>query len=526
MASEDSGVVRSIVMIDDDKDFLHVLKRRLQSQSAEYTTAGAVGIHTFSDPVEALVHLPAEGICVVFIDYSMPNGTGLDWLPKLVKADVGPVLLLTNQNDANVAAEAFRAGAADYVAKADVMTDDKRLGRAIREAVHRYRLEKRNTLLTRELKLVNVELEAKNKRLRELTDTAHQFVDDVAHDFRTPLTVIEQYASIVAEGISGPVTDDQRDHLTIIAEATRDMAEMVDDFLDSSRLRARALSIHRQSHSVQELFDAVEPMLAVRAKPKRISIERTIAEGVTPFFGDLSKASRVLTNLAVNAIKVMPSGRSLHLWAKPTEAGDVRIGVTDEGPGLRPEDLQVIFERFKQVEEPQLTGAKGFGLGLSIVKQLTWLNLGTIEVESEIGKGSTFLFTLPGDDLSRILTCYLESIRSLDQEGDFRMLRISSRGSSGDVSMLRRLVSSFSHPMDLVLQDAAAEAVIVVGIARETDTWANRIREEAVRFYRSIGNASPPELEIATAGSWPRNTETPKLHAALLENLSARTANV
>jgi hypothetical protein len=525
MASEDSAVVRSIVLIDDDSDFLHVLQKRLQSQRAEYAATGPVEIHTFSDPVEALVNLPANGICVVIIDYNMPGGTGLEWLPKLMKADLGPVILLTNQNDANVAAEAFRAGAADYVAKSDVMSDDKRLGRAIREAVHRYRLEARNNLLTRQLKLVNVELEAKNKQLRELTETAHQFVDDVAHDFRTPLTVIEQYASIVAEGMSGPVTDGQRDHMAIIAEATRDMAEMVDDFLDSSRLRARALSIHRQSHSAGELFDSVEPMLAVRAKPKRILIKRAVPNGIAKFFGDLSKAGRVLTNLAVNAIKVTPEDHSLYLWAKPTETGDVRLGVTDEGPGLRPEDIQIIFERFKQIEEPQLASTKGFGLGLSIVKQLTWLNLGTIEVESVVGKGSAFSFTLPADDLRRILACYLESVRSIDEEGDFRMLRITSRSGPTNVSMLQRLFSTFCHPMDLVLQDAEGEAVNIVGIAGDTEGWINRMREEAARFQRSIGQQSPPELDIMTAGSWPRDTETTKLHAALLESLTARTSH-
>jgi signal transduction histidine kinase len=526
MASEDSGVVRSIVLIDDDSDFLHVLRKRLQSQRAEYAPTGPVEIHTFSDPVEALVNLPANGICVVIIDFNMPGGTGLEWMPKLMKADVGPVILLTNQNDANVAAEAFRAGAADYVAKADVMSDDKRLGRAIREAVHRYRLEARNNLLTRQLKLLNVELEAKNKRLRELTETAHQFVDDVAHDFRTPLTVIEQYASIVAEGMSGPVTDGQRDHLAIITEATHDMAEMVDDFLDSSRLRARALSIQRQSHAAQELFDSVASMLAVRAKSKRLSMEYTVAEDVAPFFGDLSKAGRVLTNLAVNAIKVTPAGCSLHVWVKPTETGDVRIGVTDEGPGIKPDDLKIIFQRFKQIEEPQLTGTKGFGLGLSIVKQLTWLNLGSIEVESEVGKGSTFSFTLPADDLRRILACYLESVRSIDEEGDVRMLRITSRGKSSDISMLQRLISTFCHPMDLVLQDPEGEAVNIVGIAGDTEVWAGRIREEAARFQKSIGEKSPPELDIRTAGSWPRDTETAKLHAALLEALSARMTHV
>jgi DNA-binding NtrC family response regulator len=164
MSSSDSSTVRSIVLIDDDADFLHVLKKRLEAQRAEFATT-AIDIHTYSDAVEALVNLPTEAICIVIIDYNMPGCTGLDWIPKLKNANVGPVILLTNQNDANVTAAAFRAGVSDYLAKSDVIAGDSRLGRALREAVHRYRLEVRNATLTRELKVVNAELETRNKHL-------------------------------------------------------------------------------------------------------------------------------------------------------------------------------------------------------------------------------------------------------------------------------------------------------------------------------------------------------------------------
>jgi signal transduction histidine kinase len=521
MNATDPTVVRSIVLIDDDADFLHVLKKRIQAQRAEFATTGPLEIHTYNDPVEALVNLPVEPICVVIIDYNMPGCTGLDWMPKLIGAGVGPVILLTNQNDANVTAAAFRAGASNYLAKSEIVTEEPRLGSAIREAVHRYRLEARNTMLTRQLKVVNAELEAKNKHLSELTETAHQFVDDVAHDLRTPLTVIEQYASIIADGISGSVTDAQRDQLAIITTASHEMADMVDDYLDSSKLKAGSLSVDRESHTVKELLDSVAPMLAVRAQPKGISIDQAVAEGIAMFFGDLSKAGRVLTNLAVNAIKVTPHGRPLKLWAKPTKTGDVQIGVTDEGPGMRTEDLKVIFDRFKQLSEPMLAGTKGFGLGLSIVKQLTWLNLGTIEVQSEPGKGSTFSFTLPANNLPRILACYIESILAIEKTDDLRMLQIRSRGDV-DSSNLRRLISSFCYPMDLVLQSTEEKAVNAIGICGDVEAWSNRIREASTQFHKSVGQQAA-ELEIKTGGPWPRDGDKAQLHTTLLEALGART---
>src|SRR5262249_39732878 len=155
---------------------------------------------------------------------------------------------------------------------------------------------------------------------------------------------------------------------------------------------------------------------------------------------DLPKATRILTNLAVNAVKVTPQGRPLRLWAQPSESGDVRVGVTDEGPGLSPEELKIIFDRFQQVGEPQVAGTKGFGLGLSIVKQLTWFNLGKVEVQSEKGKGSTFAFTLPAFDPTRIIACYLENAGQVEKAADFWALHISYAGGTMDAPMLGRLI--------------------------------------------------------------------------------------
>ncbi|HEY4329872.1 MAG TPA: HAMP domain-containing sensor histidine kinase, partial [Phycisphaerae bacterium] len=320
-------------------------------------------------------------------------------------------------------------------------------------------------------------------------------------------------------------TDGQRDHLSTITEATRELTEMVDDFLDSSKLRSRALSIYRQRHTVHELFDFVEPMITVRAQPKRIKLERLIPQGIPPFFCDLSKAARVLTNLAVNAIKATPEGLPLQLWSQTTPDGDTTIGITDQGPGLRPEDLRIIFERFKQLEEPQLAGTKGFGLGLSIVKQLTWLNLGSIQIQSERGKGSTFSFTLPACDLTRIVSCFLENIQSLDEVGDIWMLRIRSPGHAPDVSMLRRVISTFCYPMDIVLEGPDAATVNVLGVSRNPEAWSARIRKEIARFHRSITENDAPELDIQIAGPWLRDADRLKLHPALIVALNGELAH-
>ena len=191
---------------------------------------------------------------------------------------------------------------------------------------------------------------------------------------------------------------------------------------------------------------------------------------------------------------------------------------------MRPEDLEVIFERFKQLEEPQLAGTKGFGLGLSIVKQLTWLNLGTIDVQSEPGKGSTFGFTLPGDDLSRILARFIDCLGVLEEIGEVRLLQIAAPPDT-DVSTLRRVISSCCRPMDLILEDPEQNGVNAVGLSRDTTVWSNKIRDAMTRFNRSIEKQGP-ELEIKVGGSWSRDSDRTQLHTALMEALSARMAHV
>ncbi len=129
----------------------------------------------------------------------------------------------------------------------------------------------------------------------------------------------------------------------------------------------------------------------------------------------------MIVNLAVNAIKFTPEGGTVDIWAKYiAQSGEVTIGVTDTGPGLSAENLSIVFQRFRQVDQGLHSSTKGFGLGLNIAKELVSLNLGKIDVQSEIGVGSTFYFTLPTFAPQILLDRYLERIGSLGEERPLR----------------------------------------------------------------------------------------------------------
>src|SRR5262249_54073804 len=128
---------------------------------------------------------------------------------------------------------------------------------------------------------------------------------------------------------------------------------------------------------------------------------------------DPEKIGRVITNLAINAMKFCAEGGRARIWARADDGSDdVVVSVTDNGPGIAPESLQEIFQRFKQLDQNVRASTKGFGLGLNIARELVRLNFGEIEVESSVGMGSTFRFTIPKASARAIVPRWLASVRA------------------------------------------------------------------------------------------------------------------
>jgi len=490
------------IVVDDNEDHLQLLAMSLSSDQAGETLEIDPSVQTYTDAAEALANLPAEGPAVIICDYSMPGSNGLDWLPDFLKPNIGPVIILTSSGNESIAAKAFRAGAADYLVKSDVMQTPDILFQSIQKSLRRYKLEQCNEELTRKLKTANTELEKKNVRLSELTDTAHRFVDNVAHEFRTPLTVIREFASIISDGLGGPVSSEQAEYLQYIISGTHDLSQMVDDFLDSSKLKTRSLRVDRKPHTVGELFDSIRPAIGARAKSKSITIAEDITPGLEEVFCDLEKAGRVIVNLTVNAIKFSADGGEVRLWAKPLAGGGAQIGVSDHGPGLSQEEIEIVCERFRQVGDPQRTSAKGFGLGLNIAKELIWLNLGQFDIQSEVGVGSTFAFTLPAYDTRQILDNYIAQIVEHDKSANLTVLRVSSPDQSVYSEQLRRFLTSNSQSMDMALSESDGESVLLIGSTAESKRWTDRLESAWINAIRSSQDASPQPIDILWLGTW------------------------
>ncbi len=479
-----------ILLIEDDREDYLITRDLLEDIDA--WEAQLDWASTYDEGLAAICRAEHD---VYLIDYRLGARDGLELLQQAIETGcTAPLILVTGYRDHETDLAAMKAGAADFLTKGRIDTD--LLERSIRYALER--AQARDQLAD-----ANQQLQRKNQTLSELTETAHRFVDNVAHEFRTPLTVIKEFSTIIGDGIGGPVTDEQTEFLRYITSATRDLALMVDDFLDSSKLKAGSLRISRQPHSIKSIFESVRPMLAIRAAERKSAVTEAIDPGVGAVFADLEKAGRVIVNLAVNAIKFSPEGSEVELWAKPLDDGGVRIGITDRGPGLSEHDVAVIFERFKQVGDVQRASTKGFGLGLNIAKELIWLNLGTVDVRSTVGSGSTFSFTLPANNPCVVLASYLDRLGELDDPPkNLIACTVIAPAGGFDSDLLHDFLATSCRPLDLAIAGQPAGSILIVGPDNTPDGIVNRLNEAHVAALETRPEQTPQAISAESLGTF------------------------
>jgi signal transduction histidine kinase len=225
-----------------------------------------------------------------------------------------------------------------------------------------------------------------------------QFLTNISHDLRTPLTAIITHAEILRDGILGPLEDRQMESINGIIAGGRQLLDMVGEILTYARGAANQLSVDRSEFTVHEVVQQVllmsEPLVA--KKDHILAVD--LAPELPPLFADRDKITHVLANLFANAIDFTPPGGSVWIRARvvPDErARSVEIEVGDTGIGIAPEHHDLIFREFAQVDASASRRHHGTGLGLAIARKFVELHDGRIWVDSVLGKGSRFYFRIP-----------------------------------------------------------------------------------------------------------------------------------
>ncbi len=241
------------------------------------------------------------------------------------------------------------------------------------------------------------------ERARQAAEMANRakgdFLATMSHELRTPLNAVVGYASLLEDGVRGPMSDEQKADVARIVRAARHLLGLINDLLTFARLDAGQVHIERTPVPVDEMLAAAVAMMEVQARAKGLTLVRARCDSSIRALADHDRALQIVVNLLSNAVKFTASGGRVELRCE-TGDGHLRVIVADTGRGIAPEHLSRIFEPFVQVER-QLSG-EGVGLGLAISRDLARSMDGDLTVQSETCQGSVFTLTLPrGSDARR-----------------------------------------------------------------------------------------------------------------------------
>jgi signal transduction histidine kinase len=241
------------------------------------------------------------------------------------------------------------------------------------------------------------DLERAVLELRNLDVAKSQFLANVSHELRTPLTAIVTYGEILRDGLLGDLEPKQLDAIEKMIASGRQLLGMIEEVLTYARANARAITLQPVEFPLQEVVKAVHDMNASLLARKHLVFRSELEAGLPAARADRDKVLHVLGNLVGNAIDFTPEGGSVVVEARrvPGRPDWMQVVVADTGIGIDPEHHDLIFREFAQVDASRARIHHGTGLGLAIARQFVRLHRGDIWVESRLGEGSRFFFTLP-----------------------------------------------------------------------------------------------------------------------------------
>jgi len=258
--------------------------------------------------------------------------------------------------------------------------------RALRTIARLISVANENADLVGELRVNNLQLERANRLKSE-------FLASVSHELRTPMNAIIGYTKLMLDGLDGELTAQQSTDLFRVAQAADNLLGLINGLLDLAKIEAGKMELNVEEVSMNEVTEEALELVRPHADEKGLEVRSLIPSALPNVWGDRARVRQVLANMLANAVKFTERG-SVSVSASSAE-GWVTISVTDTGVGITPEAQAYVFDEFRQADSSTTRRYGGTGLGLAISKRLITLHGGRIWVDSEVGKGSTFHFTLP-----------------------------------------------------------------------------------------------------------------------------------
>ncbi len=367
----------TILVVDDHETNRDVLTRRLEKQGHAVQTA--------ANGKEALELLEAGDFDAVLLDIMMPEMDGYETLRHVRAQDKWrylPVIMISAVHEMEAVVRCIEMGADDYLPKPFSPT---LLRARLNACLERKRAHDREQQLY-------AQLQENFARLKELEQMRDDLTHMIVHDLRSPLTAT--LAGIEMAPMAGPLSEPQQECLDIALRSGKNLLHMINNLLDISKLEAGALQLHVMLITVEPMVTAVLTEITPLARDKNLQLNYEVAPDLPPLPADEEKLRRILFNLLSNAIKFTSREGEIFLQAR-REGESIFFSVRDSGEGIPPESLNKVFDKFAQVENRRAGRKMSTGLGLTFCKMAVEAHGGRIWVESEVGKGSTFYFTLP-----------------------------------------------------------------------------------------------------------------------------------
>jgi PAS domain S-box-containing protein len=367
----------------------------------------------------------------------------------------------------------------------------------------RKRIEEERQKFTVSLETANRELELRNREVERATQLKSKFLASMSHELRTPLNAIVGFSDLLAEETAGQLNAKQKRFVNHIKQGSAHLLQLINDILDLSKIEAGQLELRCERFLVKEALPEVLSTIRPLAMAKNIQVQQKLGTD-RPVYADRVRFKQILYNLLSNAVKFTPKGGRIEIDCFES-VNQVCLSVTDTGIGIRPEDQQVVFEEFRQVEGSRDAVNEGTGLGLAITRRLVEQQGGKISLSSEPGKGSRFTFALPaGPNTSRP-----------ESTNPPNCLPATTSGGSGkplilvvdDEASARELLASYLNPeYRIAIAESGAEAV----------NKAHQLRPDAITLDLSMPGGSGFEA-LVTLRKTPETANIPIIIVSIVD---------
>ena len=364
--------IKSVLIVDDDEDDIFLIQDRLDElarSSVEYVTC--------SEKQIAIRFLKERTFDLCILDYRLAGFKGTEILEAVADAELStPIVMLTGQNDDEIAKQVIKLGAQDFVMKS--LIDENVFDKSIQYAIARKELAFAKNLSQRK----EAENVAKDK-----------FIAHLSHELRTPLTSILGYTSLLLEDQKAAAFTKE---LSIISKNGKHLLSLLNDVLDLSKIAAGKFELREQETDLQQLLSEINSLVVVNALDKGLFLEfYSLGKLPKTLLIDSVRFKQVLLNIVGNAIKFTDSGGVKVSFEFKIQTSDLIIKIKDTGIGMKQSEKHIIFSPFKQIEDVADRKAGGAGLGLSICNEIVKQMRGELNVLSTLGEGSEFTLAMP-----------------------------------------------------------------------------------------------------------------------------------